>query len=142
MYLCVILFILVPIKTDKDENTNTFLSSSLQKTPSSDQSIQEKTTPVSEEIKPLQEDNNNQTISSIVSNDVQNEMEFKNPSISEKSEQKKEIISSTPSAALNPDATPFVLLPASKLDENQSISTGEETDDEIDSNDTPVTSGK
>ncbi|CAF0984259.1 unnamed protein product [Rotaria sordida] len=132
----------VPVKNTNEESTNTFLSSSLQQTSSSDDSTKEETS-VIDEIKPLKE-NINQTISTIIPNEESNEIVLAKQSISnvfeEKKEEKSELTCSTPSSALNPDATPFAVLSTIKTNSNQSISTGDESDDEIDSNETPTTS--
>jgi hypothetical protein len=118
------------VKDGKEESTNTFISSSLQQSPSTDSSTQEET-PVIEKTNALKE-NINQTISTIVPDEE---------STSDISKEQKEIMPITPSVDLNPDATPFVALSTSKIVSTQSISTGDESDDE-DSNETPVTSGK
>jgi hypothetical protein len=109
--ICFLFFsILVPVKDGKEENTNTFLSSSLQQSPSTDDSPQEEI-PVIEKLK-------------------------------ENKEEEKEIQPCTPSSGLNPEATPFFALPTTKTENAQSISTGDESDDENESSKTSVTSGK
>ncbi|CAF3111343.1 unnamed protein product [Rotaria socialis] len=134
----------IPVKNEKEQHPNPFLSSSLQRTPSTDRSTKEETTPALEEVKPLQE-NNNQTTSSIISNNEPNEIELNKQSTLDVSQEKKEEHeqfdgTTTPSSSLNPDATPFVIFSTSKTDTNQSTSTGNESDDEIDSNETPAMS--
>ena len=59
-----------------------------------------------------------------------------------KEEEQHEITPITPSSGLNPEATPFLALSTAKIESTQSISTGDESDDENDSNETPITSGK
>ncbi|CAF5050330.1 unnamed protein product, partial [Rotaria magnacalcarata] len=77
----------IPVKNEKEQRPNPFLSSSLQRTPSTDRSTQEETTPALEEAKPLQE-NNNQTTSSIISNNEPNEIELNKQSTPDVSKQK------------------------------------------------------
>ncbi|CAF3479713.1 unnamed protein product [Rotaria sp. Silwood1] len=125
----------VPVKNTTEEHTNTFLSLSLQQTPSTDDDDSTKEeTPIIDEIKPLKE-NIDQTISTITGNDELDEIQLDKQTIPDISEEKKEehneLTCSTPSSALNPDATPFVGLSTIKTDSNQSLSSGDESDDEI-----------
>jgi hypothetical protein len=140
--ICFLFFsILVPVKDGKEENTNTFLSSSLQQSPSTDDSPQEEI-PVIEKLK----ENINQTISTIIPDEEHQEIEESEqstPNLSEENkEEEKEIQPCTPSSGLNPEATPFFALPTTKTENAQSISTGDESDDENESSKTSVTSGK
>jgi len=133
--------VLVPAQDGKEESTNTFLSSSLQQSPSND-SLTKEEIPVVEKSKEII----NQTISTIVADEEHHEIEQNEqstPDISEENkEESKEIMCITPSSGLNPEATPFVGLSTVKVERTQSTSTGDESDDEHDSNETPVTTGK
>lgn len=76
-----------------------------------------------------------QTISTIV---LGEELESATIDIVEKEEQ---IVSSTPSSSLNPDATPFFAPVENSIEDEQVISTGDESDNEVDSNNTPTSTG-
>ncbi len=121
------------MKNGKEESTNTFLSSSLQQSSSTGSSTGEET-PVKEKV--------NQTISTIVPDEVHMAIEQNEPSTPDLSEEQKEIVSTTPSSGLNPEAIPFVAPTIIKIESTQSMSSGDESDDEHDSNETPITSGK
>ncbi len=127
------------MKDEKEESTNTFLSSSLQQSPSTDSSTQEET-PIIEKTNALKE-HINQTISTIIPDEELNEQSTSDISEDNKDEQ-KEIILITPSSDLNPDATPFIIPSTDTIVRTESVSTGDESDDEDDSNETPVTTGK
>ncbi len=137
------------MKNGEEESTNTFLSSSLQQSPSTESSAKEEI-PVIEETNASKE-NVNQIISTNVPDDDHNEIEPNKELISDVSDEKKEeeeeqrlqqITPVTPSSTLNPDANPFLALSTAKIESTQSISSGDESDDEKDSNETPISSGK
>jgi hypothetical protein len=137
-----VFFVSVPVKNGEEESTNTFISSSLQQSPSTDGSTKE-------EI-PVTEENANLVISTIVPDDEHKEIEQNKQLISEVSEEKKDeeeeqrqqVTPVSPLCSLNPEASPFVVVSTNKIASTQSISTGDESDDENDSNETPVSSGK
>ncbi len=126
-------FVVVPVK---DESANTFLSSSLQKSPSATTNglTREETLVI------------NQTISPVVADDDKDEIEQNKPTVSdvgeEHKEERKHSTPVTPLSALNPEATPFFTLPTNNIESTRSTSTGDESDDENDSNETPISSGK
>lgn len=134
------LYVLVPVNNENEENTNTFLSSSLQKSPSTDSSSREEI-PVKEKANESKEIIN-QTVSTIVLEQERNEIEQNEESTPDLSEEQKETTPVTPSSGLNPEATPFFVRSSSQIENIHSISTGNESDDENDSNETPITSGK
>ncbi len=88
----------------------------------------------------------NQTISPVVADDDKDEIEQNKPTVSdvgeEQKEERKHSTPVTPLSALNPEATPFFTLPTNNIESTRSTSTGDESDDENDSNETPISSGK
>lgn len=136
--ICFLFFsVLVQAKDGKEESTNTFLSSSLQQSPSND-------SPTKEEISVIEKSKEiiNQTISTIVADEEHHEIEQNEQSTPDISEEQKEIMCITPLSGLNPEAAPFVAPSTVKIERTESISTGDESDDENDSNETPITTGK
>lgn len=123
------------VKNGKNESTNTFLSSSLQKSPPTD-------SPLREEILSPPTENINETISTILPEQKLNDIERDGQSTPDLLEEQKEATPATPSSGLNPEATPFFVERVGNTERIQSISTGDESDDETDSNETPVTSGR
>lgn len=145
--------ILVPVKNDQteeneEETTNTFLSASLQQSSSSDSLAQDEI-PISEKSK----ENINQTISTIIPDRERKEIEeneLSTPNLSEENkgeeeeqqQPKEEPVSSTPSSGLNPEAPPFFVSSAMQVEHKESQSTGDESDDENESSETAITSGR
>ncbi|CAF4326123.1 unnamed protein product, partial [Adineta steineri] len=137
------------VKNEKEDIANTFLSSSLQQSPfTTDGSTRDKT-PIIEETNVLKEitneeqnenEQNKQSPLDIAAMEKKEEEEEKEEEKNEK--ETKTSTPVTPSSALNPDANPFVTVSRNENEIIQSISTGDESDDEKDSNDTPITSGK
>jgi hypothetical protein len=141
--ICFLFLVLVPVKNGKEDNTNTFLSSSLQKSPTKEEiSVIQETNASKESI--------NQTVSTIVPDEELSQIEQNKPTILDETEKKEEqqqqpqneITPSTSSSALNPDATPFVGTSTPKIEGTQSISSGDESDDEKETSETPATTGK
>ena len=128
---------LVPVTDGQNESANTLLSS-FQRSPSTDNSTQEMIN--------ISKENGSETLSTIIPEQKPHSIERHEqltPNLSE--EPKKPSTSNTPpssSSELNPEATPFSLQSTNNIDRVQSISTGDDSDDESDSNETPVTSGK
>lgn len=131
-----VVFLAPIINNENDENkedTNVFLSSSLQQSsppiesPSKDE---DQSNIIKETI--------DQTISTIV---LEEESEPIPSNVIKEEEEEKQIVSSTPSSSLNPDAIPFFAPIEDDIKKEPSISTGDESDDEVDSNDTPISSG-
>ncbi len=119
------------MKNGNEESPNTFLSSSLQKSPSTDSSSKEITNESKEMI--------NQTVSTIVHEQEPNVIKRNEESTPDLLEERKAMTPVTPSSSLNPEAAPFFVRSSSKID---STSTGNESDDENGSKETPITSGK
>ncbi|CAF0995587.1 unnamed protein product [Adineta ricciae] len=119
-----------PAKIEQNEGTNTLLSSSLERSPSTAKgSTREKTSIIEEKsdsIKAILIDDGQQDATEIPDNMEEELMESDSPI--------------TPSSVLNPDATPFTPELPEKIERLESVSTGDESDDENDSNATPVTS--
>ena len=134
-------FVLVPVTNGNEDSRNTFLSSSLQKTPSTDGSSKEET-PVKKETNELKENLNRSTSKNILDEERSESEQNKQltPDVSE--EKREETSPGTLSSALNPEANAFVILPTTKIESAQSISTGDESDDENEPSDTPVSTGK
>ncbi|CAF1252283.1 unnamed protein product [Adineta steineri] len=135
------------VKNEKEDIANTFLSSSLQQSPfTTDGSTREKT-PIIEETNVLKEitneeqnenEQNKQSPLDIAAMEKKEEQEEEEEEKNEK--ETKTSTPVTPSSALNPDATPFITVSRNGNENIQSVSTGDESDDEKDSNDTPITS--
>ena len=119
------------MKNGNEESTNTFLSSSLQKSPSTDSSLKEETKEII-----------NQTISTIVREQESNVIQRNQEPTPDLSDVQKAKTPTTPPSSLNPEATPFFARSSSKIESTHSTSTGNESDDENDSDETPITSGK
>lgn len=132
----------MPVKDDKQELTNTFLSSSLQQSSSNDSASPENRS--TKEDTQVLNDSVHQAISLVSLDEEQNQIEEnKQLSFDTSIEQQEKQRESTPVISLSvlrPNAAPFVSLSATEV--NQSISTGDESDDENDSNESPITSGK
>ncbi|UJR28510.1 hypothetical protein I4U23_009748 [Adineta vaga] len=128
----------VPRKVEQEECTDTFLSFSLEQSSSTiNESIRDKT--------PVLEENIDQTKSSTIDNGEQHEPEQNQQVIydiviEEKLTESKVNTPITPSSTLNPEATPFGLLLTNEIVKTESLSTGDESDDEKDSIKTPITS--
>lgn len=118
-------FFLVPTK----EDSNAFLSSSLQQSSPTEN-------PPKDDHSIIIQETIDQTISTIVL-----EEESQSIHVTDVIEEQKPIVSSTPSSSLNPDTTPFSDPIEDGIKKEEVISTGAESDDEIDSNDTPISSG-
>lgn len=113
-----------------EQRTKIFLSST-----STDSSTKE-------DIPNASKENVNETISTIIPEEKLHPIEQSTPDLSE---EQKDKISITPSSSsgLNPEATPFFVEPTNgEIEHAGSISTGNETDDECDSDGTPATPSK
>jgi hypothetical protein len=119
------------VKNTNEESTNTFLSSSLQKSPSTDSSSKEDAKEII-----------NQTISTIVREQESNAIQRNQEPTPDLSDRQKAQTPTSPPSSLNPDAVPFFARSSSKIESTHSTSTGNESDDENESNETPITSGK
>ena len=95
-----------------------------------------------EDIPNTLKENVDETISTIILEEKLHPIEQSTPNLSE---EQKDKLSITPSSSLglNPEATPFFAEPTNgNIEHAESISTGNESDDESDSNETPATSSK
>jgi hypothetical protein len=106
----------------------------LQKSPSTDSSSKEITNESKEMI--------NQTVSTIIHEQEPNVIKRNEESTPDLLEERKAMTPVTPSSGLNPEAAPFFVRSSSKIGSTHSTSTGNESDDENDSKETPITSGK
>ena len=102
----------------KEEETNTFLSSSLRSSPTSEETD-------------LPKQDANQTASTLVADEEPKAIEQRQPSPSTENEDANGT-SATPSSGLNPDSAPFFAPSVVATDQDKAVSTGNESDDEQD----------
>lgn len=138
IYLTFIVFFLLvapTIDNNEKEETNVFLSSSLQQSsPSENQPSKDQDESV------IVQETIDQTISTIILEE--DSVPVPTNVIEEPEQEKSIVLSSSSSSSLNPDATPFPApIEKTNIEKEQVLSTGDESDDENDSNDTPISTG-